>query len=364
MSGRASALILIVDDEPLNVDLLEQELEDLGYRTEPAYGGVEALERVAARHPDLILLDVMMPDLDGITVCRRLKNDPETQLIPIVIMTALDSPEDRIRGIEAGADDFLTKPVDDRELLARIRTALRTKAAVDHTVDELAAAERDRELSDEVLTKVLPESVAARLKAGEQSITDRFDDITVLFTDIVGFTSMSREHSAEEVMSDLTKVFAAFDDLVTECGLEKIKTTGDGYMVVGGATRPRPDHTAAVARLALAMQAASAELNKSSALDLVMRYGIAVGPAVGAILGRDRLTFDIWGEPVNTASRMESHSLPGRIQVTERVYARLRTEFAFESRGEIEVKGMGPMNTYFLEGEAAAKRPGSASPGE
>lgn len=354
MAGKGSpgdALILIVDDEPMNVDLLEQELEDLGYETESAYGGVEALDKVAVRHPDLILLDVMMPDLDGITVCRTLKEDPKTQLIPIVIMTALDTPEDRIRGIEAGADDFLTKPVDDRELLARIRTALRTKKAVDDTVGELAS-ERDR--SDEVIGKLLPESVAARLKAGEESITDRYDDITVLFTDIVGFTPMTREHTSEEIMADLAEMFSAFDDLVDRYGLEKIKTTGDGYMVVGGATKPQAEHTAAVARLALAMQAKAADLNEQSSLDMVMRFGIAAGPAVGSILGRDRVTYDIWGEPVNVASRMESHSEPGRIQVTERIHDRLADRFVFEPRGEIDVKGMGPMKTFFLNGELPA----------
>ena len=135
-----AATILIVDDEPFNVDYLQQNLSDLGYRTREAYGGREALDAVAEEPPDLILLDVMMPDIDGITVCRMLKGDPATQLIPIVIMTALDGTEDRIRGIEAGADDFLTKPVDDRELLARINAALRTKQAVDERVGELASA--------------------------------------------------------------------------------------------------------------------------------------------------------------------------------------------------------------------------------
>ena len=143
MTGSAApqkATILIVDDEPFNVDYLQQLLSDLGFRTREAFGGKEALDSVGDDAPDLILLDVMMPDIDGITVCRMLKGDPATRLIPIVIMTALDGTEDRIRGIEAGADDFLTKPVDDRELLARINSALRTKQAVDETVGELASA--------------------------------------------------------------------------------------------------------------------------------------------------------------------------------------------------------------------------------
>ena len=136
-SAGRPARILIVDDEPLNVDYLEQELDGLGFETETAANGLEALERVAASPPDLVLLDVMMPGMDGISVLRILKGDPETRLVPVVLMTALNAVEDRVRGIEAGADDFLSKPVDDRELLARIRTALATKRAIDETVDEL-----------------------------------------------------------------------------------------------------------------------------------------------------------------------------------------------------------------------------------
>jgi DNA-binding NarL/FixJ family response regulator len=138
--GRREARILIVDDEPLNVDYLEQELEELGFATETASSGAEALERVAADPPDLVLLDVMMPEMDGITALRMLKRDPETRLIPVVLMTALNAVEDRVSGIEAGADDFLSKPVDERELLARIRTALTQKRAIDETLDELERA--------------------------------------------------------------------------------------------------------------------------------------------------------------------------------------------------------------------------------
>jgi DNA-binding NarL/FixJ family response regulator len=133
----APARILVVDDEPLNIDYLQQELEVHGFEIDTAANGVEALERVAAAPPDLVLLDVMMPELDGIAALRILKGDPETRLIPVVLMTALNAVEDRVRGIEAGADDFLSKPVDDRELLARIRTALSVKRTIDATVDEL-----------------------------------------------------------------------------------------------------------------------------------------------------------------------------------------------------------------------------------
>jgi len=166
----AAATILIVDDEPFNVDYLQQNLSDLGYRTREAYGGREALDSVAESPPDLILLDVMMPDIDGITVCQMLKGDPATQLIPIVIMTALDGKEDRIRGIEAGADDFLTKPVDDRELLARINAALRIKQAVDETVGELASAAQ--QLEDMAPRVVQAAVIAMEFRSGAVSGAD------------------------------------------------------------------------------------------------------------------------------------------------------------------------------------------------
>lgn len=346
--------ILIVDDEPMNVDVLEQELGDLGYQTESAFGGQEALSKVAASPPDLILLDVMMPDLDGITVCRMLKEDPATRLIPIVIMTALDAIEDRVRGIEAGADDFLTKPVDDRELLARIRTALKTKHAVDVTVDELASVTRDQEKSERVLQHVLPESVAKRLKEGEESISDRYDEVTILFSDIVDSTPMAKRISPDDFVAVLDRVFTEFDGLAEIYGLEKIKTMGDGYMVIGGAPELRADHTQAVARMALAMRDYSLELDLGRDMELMMRFGMDVGPVVAGVLGKDKFTYDVYGDTVNTASRMESHSLPGRIQVSAKVHDKLRDQFRFESRGSIEVKGIGPMVTYFLEGAIVA----------
>lgn len=346
----SSARILIVDDEPMNVEYLEQELGDLGYRTESAFGGKEALKKVAAGAPDLILLDVMMPDLDGITVCRMLKNDPATRLIPIVIMTALDAVEDRVRGIEAGADDFLTKPVDDRELLARIRTALKTKHAVDVTVDELESVTREQEKSERILQSVLPDSVAKRLKEGEVIIADRYDEVTILFSDIVDSTPLARKLPPSELVGVLDGVFRAFDELAEMYELEKIKTMGDGYMVIGGAPELRADHTEAVARMALAMRDFSVGLEAGPDMELMMRFGIDVGPVVAGVLGRDKFTYDVYGDAVNTASRMESQSLPGRIQVSDKVYQKLRDQFRFEPRGSIEVKGVGPMITYFLEG--------------
>jgi len=178
--------ILIVDDEPFNVDYLEQELEDLGYTTVSARNGREALEKVAMEAPDLILLDVMMPIMDGLTVCRILKGDDKTRLIPIVIMTALDGFDDRITGIEAGADDFLTKPVNPRELLARMQTALRLKHTVDRKLSEL------RRVKDH-FAKFVPEAVKRLVAANPEApdLAKHARDVSVLFLDITGYARLS-----------------------------------------------------------------------------------------------------------------------------------------------------------------------------
>ena len=205
MSERAK--ILIVDDEPFNVDYLEQELEDFGYDTISATNGQEALAKVAAENPDLILLDMMMPLMDGFTVCRILKEHDDTRLIPIVMMTALGGIEDRIKGIEAGADDFLTKPVDERELRARLQTTLRLKATVDRKLGEL------RRIKDH-FAKFVPEAVKRLVAANPEApeLAKRECDVSVLFLDISGYTRLS-EHLAPESLNALVeRYFSTFLD--------------------------------------------------------------------------------------------------------------------------------------------------------
>lgn len=206
--GRArSGDILIVDDEPLNVDLLEQELEDLGYQTRAAGDGQAALDAIAERAPDLVLLDVMMPVMDGFEVCRILKDDEATKLIPIIIMTALGATEDRIKGIEAGADDFLTKPVDERELRARIETALKQKATIESRIEQ---AEKITEHYAKFVPEVVKRLVAANPDAPELEKRDR--EVTVLFADITGYTKLSEELPRDEMMRLVETYFAAYID--------------------------------------------------------------------------------------------------------------------------------------------------------
>ena len=206
--------------------------------------------------------------------------------------------------------------------------------------------------SERLLLNVLPEPIAIRLRRGEEPIADHHEEISVLFADLAGFTIRSAHESPAATVGVLNEVFSVFDELVRRYGLEKIRTIGDSYMVAAGAPVARPDHASAICAMALDLQTEVARLNSSHGWDLSFRIGINCGPAVAGIVGREKFHYDLWGYTVNIASRMESHGVPDHIQVTEAVYERVQTQFVFQERGLIEVKGKGPTLTYFLLGRA------------
>jgi adenylate cyclase len=209
--------------------------------------------------------------------------------------------------------------------------------------------------SEGLLLNVLPRSIALRLKREPGVIAERHEEVSVLFADIADFTPFAERTSPVRVVGVLDEIFSAFDELTLRHGLEKIKTIGDAYMVAGGLPEPRSDHADAVAELALEMQAELAHLCEAGGLELGIRIGIDSGPVVAGVIGRHKFIYDLWGDTVNTASRMESHGVVGRIQVTETTYRRLRDRYRFEDRGEIEVKGKGRLKTYLLVGRNAAR---------
>ena len=251
---------------------------------------------------------------------------------------------------------LLDGAVSDLALLAAVLLlgeAVRGRRALD-AEHRLLLAERER--SEQLLLNVLPAPIAARLKQGEEVIADGFPEVTVLFADLVDFTQRSQETTPERVVRILDDLFSALDGLAERHGLEKIKTIGDAYMAVGGLPEPRPDHAEAVAEMALAVREEVARHLDPGGRPLAVRIGIDTGPVVAGVIGRRKFSYDLWGDTVNTASRMESHGVAGCIQVTDRAYRRLRDRYRFERRGPIEVKGKGELVTWFLVGRAGQPR--------
>jgi adenylate cyclase len=266
---------------------------------------------------------------------------------PLVFLAVADIPSE-------DAAQLLNGAVSDIALLAAVLLlgeAVRGRRALDRE-HRLLLAEQDR--SERLLLNVLPAPIAARLKQGEPVIADRFPEVTVLFADLVGYTRSSDHSSPERMVQALDDLFTAFDRLAQRHGLEKIKTIGDAYMVAGGLPAPRPDHAQAVAEMALALRDEVARHRDPDGQPLAVRIGIDTGPVVAGVIGTSKFSYDLWGDTVNTASRMESQGVVGCIQVTDRTYRRLRDRYRLERRGPIQVKGKGELVTWFLLGRRGA----------
>jgi adenylate cyclase len=223
--------------------------------------------------------------------------------------------------------------------------------------DALAELRVEQDKAENLLLNILPKSIADRLKGDAQTIADSFASASILFADVVDFTPLAQRLPAAEVVGILDRLFSYFDTLAERYGLEKIKTIGDCYMVAAGVPTPRADHATAIARMALDMREAMRDADAVGDLGLELRIGINSGPVVAGVIGRKRFLYDLWGDAVNTASRMESHGAPGRIQITRATYELLGDEFECEPRGMVEVKGKGQLETWYL----VARRAGSSS---
>ena len=334
-------LVLVVDDEEQNRTLLRDALEARGYTVTEAENGTVALQKTAEHPSDVILLDVMMPQMDGFEVCRRLKTDGKTAHIPILMVTALSDRKERLMGIAVGANDFLNKPVDMQDVVLRVGNAVYTKRLHDQLQVE-------QEKSEQLLLNILPKPIADRMKNGETNIADSYPDVTVLLADLVGFTTLAAHVGPEQIVQLLNEIFSAFDILTDKHGLEKIKTIGDAYMVAGGMTLPCPDHAEASAELAIHMQEEIERLNDQYNTSVRLRIGICTGPVVAGVIGRKRFAYDLWGETVNLACRMESTGEAGKIQIAHSSYERLKGKYQFDKKLNAEIDGRGEQSSYWM----------------
>jgi class 3 adenylate cyclase len=357
--------VLIVEDTMVNLRVVAEILAANGYRVHPVAGGGKALQVAKTTPLDLILLDINLPGRDGFEVCRQLKQLPDVTDVPVIFMSGRGEILDKVRAFEAGGVDYLTKPCHAEELLARVATHVSNRvlqrklgAAQAELEQALASAKAAEEVASRLLARVLPAAIAARLKETDSPFANHFEEATVLFADLVGFTSYAAAATPDQLIDYLNQIFSNFDVLTRWHGLEKIKTIGDAYMVVGGLPQPRDDHTQAVADLALAM------LNVSRVRShLRLRIGIHRGPVVAGVIGRSRPSYDLWGDTVNIASRVESSGYPDTITVSRDVRDALGGDYIFDSGRVIEVRGRGPLTVFELRGRRGAGDRGPLLPG-
>ena len=383
--------IMIVD--PGDTRQLVYSLATEGYVVRTSNTARDASALVQTRCPSLILLGVQLADSSGFELCRQLMGSQKTRNIPILFMGDGNQKAERLQAFEVGGVDFIAKPYWVEEVVARVQVhlsrerlrqqqryqppwraygwgALPLLATLQKTLHRQSvklqeknvqlqgeikerhqienALRHEQQKSEQLLRNILPEAIVDQLKHFQGSLAQRFDETTVMFADIVNFTPLAAQAKPLEIVSLLNRIFSAFDRLVEKYQLEKIKTIGDAYMVVGGVPVPCANHAAAVADMALEMQTVIQQFKGAHGETLQIRIGINTGAVVAGVIGIKKFSYDLWGDTVNVASRMESQGEPGRIQVTEATYTRLQDLFVFEPAKEVLIKGKGAMATYYL----------------
>lgn len=354
-----SARLLVVDDSKLMRMGISRSLRQLGVEhIELASNGREALQLLSQEAFDLMLLDVEMPEMTGLEVLADMQNKPELRGFPVIVISGGQDIEDVVRCIEMGAEDYLPKPFSPVLLKARLTTSIEKKRLRDlETMQRQQLQIQHKQLAHEqnktenLLLNILPQSVSQRLKGGEKRIADAHQDVSVLFADLVGFTELSKGMSAAKLVDMLDEIFSSFDDIVGNAGVEKIKTIGDCYMLVGGVPEPREDHAQAVVNVAFAMLSAIQSINHQHGTQLQIRVGINSGPVVAGVIGMHKFTYDLWGNTVNIASRMESTGAVGKIHISPSTAERLDNKFVLQERGAITIKGIGHLETFFVQGQ-------------
>lgn len=355
-----NAKILVVDDKQANVTLLERTLASAGYTSVMSTLDPTAVcDLHEKNHFDLIVLDLQMPVMDGFEVMERLKLVETDGYLPILVITA--QPDHKLRALRAGAKDFVSKPFDIAEVLTRVHNMLEVRllhVAIRRKNEELKRlfdqVVAERKVSERLALHVPADSIAARLQARPDVTADSFADVTVLIADIIGFSELAPAATPERLAALLDEIFAGFDELAKRRGLRKTKTLGNSYMATAGVPVALEDHAEQAAHLSLDMLEALEHFNILSGHALQARIGIASGPVVAGVIGKRMYIYDVWGDAVTTAARMESHGVAGRVQVAESTRRLLGDSFLFEERGVLEVEGKGDLKTWFVTGRSHA----------
>lgn len=392
--------ILVVDDHPALVTLTRHKLIQKGYEVLTAQNGKDALELSRSEYPDLILSDVDMPEMNGFELCEHIKKDSRLNKIPIILVTSMATTDYIMRGIEAGADNYLTKPYDDETLYGKIEHLLtnppitnsefetvevniegkkyNVQANYSHLVNLLIstykntlaqnhqlskmqsglnAANKELELikqeHEELIHNIFPEKIAENLLAYGTVTPERYQDSTIMFTDFAGFTKVVPTLKPEKLIESLSFYFDEFDNITAKHNLIKIKTIGDSYMAAGGLPERNSTHPVDTILAALKIVDYVRSYGEKKHLNetpyLPVRIGIHTGKAVVGVIGKKRFAYDIWGETVNLAARLEEHSDKNAINISETTYKRVKNFFDCEDRGEVDTKYTGKVKMYFVK---------------
>lgn len=346
--------LLVVDDDHLNREMIRRRLRHMGFEIVLAKDGLEALAALERDSFDLVLLDVLMPEMDGFETLDRIRSHETWRAIPVVMLSALDDTETTARCITAGAEDYVPKPFNSVVLRARISASLEKKRLRDKEQSYLARIKVEQEKSENLLLTILPSAIATRLKSGERNIVDSVAAASVMFIDIVGFTGIAAKTTPDQTVVLLNSLFSSFDRLVDSHGLEKIKTIGDAYMAVAGVPNAAEDHALRAARMGVAIQDVVAEFNQQHDVDWAVRVGINSGPLMAGIIGSRKFAYDLWGDTVNLASRLESQGRSGWVQISGDTARLIESDFDVSPVGLVDIRNRGKIQVFRIEG---AKHP-------
>ncbi len=328
-------LILVVDDSVENLQVLTTLLRD-HFRLKVAKSGEKALEILAEPNkPDLILLDVLMPGMDGFETCRRLKADPSTNKIPVIFLTALNMVTDETKGFQSGGADFITKPFNQDVVKARIQTHLDLQS--------------ERRKSEGLLKILLPENVISELISNGRYVPELHENVSIMFLDFVGFTKMASTMTPEVLIEELSGIFSEFDEICGQHGTTRIKTIGDSYMAATGLVGDDPDHASRIVRTGQDFIRYLTQRNAVSEKQWLCRIGVHSGKVIAGIVGKTRYVYDILGESVNIASRVESVGVNMKVTVTENTRLKLDSGFKTSELGNVLLKGVGEMLLHSVQ---------------
>lgn len=337
--------ILIADDDSANREMLARRLRRLGHQVSTAQNGRQVLEMISQKSFDLLLLDLVMPEIDGYGVLAHLYANQPAAHLPVIVLSASDDSAMVARAIALGAQDYLAKPFDPMLLQARISSCLETKRLHDREAAYLAEIRRERDRSEHLLQVILPATVATELKTHGEVRPRRVDEVAVLFADVAGFTRYCDNRDPEAVHRDLQELVISLETLTAAHGMEKIKTIGDAFMATAGLTRPNRDAAIDSVRCGLAMIEAARNLPAGWEL----RVGVHCGPVVAGIVGRQKYQYDVWGDTVNTAARIQAEAPVGGLCVSAELWQSLAGRCTGHSMGVREMKGKEPLELLVIE---------------